>query len=109
MFMISALGSRRIPAGVRARCGRLPPVHAAEPLVCGVLAVIQALACIHPIDKIVFHGLLGLAAPMDETAREVLFCCIPLRVLFFLRNPGLVALYNARSATAGGRPSAASR
>ena len=37
---------------------------------------------------------------MDETAREVLFWSIPLQIFFFMRNPGLVALYNARASAA---------
>ena len=102
MFMIGALGGGLLTTGMvfgRDADG-FRQFTRLNLWVCGVLAVIQALACIHPIDKIVFHGLLGLAAPMDETAREVLFCCIPLQVLFFLRNPGLVALYNARESAA---------
>lgn len=64
------------------------------------LIVFQGLICIHPLDTIVFHRVLGLQEPMDETAREVLFFSIPLQVLFFIRNVPLVALYNARASAA---------
>ncbi len=102
MFMIGALGGGLLTTGMVFG-------HDAEGFrqfkrlnlwMCGILAVVQALACIHPFDKIMFHGILGLAAPMDETAREVLFWSIPLQIFFFLRNPGLVALYNARASAA---------
>ena len=62
-----------------------------------VLLFLQALVCLHPFDSIVFRMILGLKAPMDETAREVLFFSIPLQLFFFLRNAPLVALYNARA------------
>ena len=65
-----------------------------------VLVVLQGLACVHPFDTVMFHKLLGLQAPMDETAREVLFYSIPLQLFFFLRNAPLVALYNARASAA---------
>ena len=64
------------------------------------LAVLQGLMCIHPFDTVVFRMILGLQAPMDETAREVLFFSIPLQIFFFLRNTPLVALYNARASAA---------
>ena len=64
---------------------------------CVGLALVQTLICVHPFDRLVFSGMLGLAAPMDAIAREVLFLSIPLQVFFFLRHPGLVALYNARA------------
>lgn len=102
MFMIGALGGGLLTTGMVFG-------HDAEGFrqfkrlnlwLCVILAVMQALACIHPFDKIMFHGILGLVAPMDETAREVLFFSIPLQIFFFLRNPGLVALYNARASAA---------
>jgi hypothetical protein len=64
------------------------------------LIVVQGLVCIHPLDTVVFRMILGLQAPMDETAREVLFFSIPLQLFFFLRNAPLVALYNARASAA---------
>ena len=64
---------------------------------CAGLVLAQALICVHPFDRLVFSGMLGLEAPMDGIAREVLFFSIPLHVCFFLRNPSLVALYNARA------------
>ncbi|MEI7898991.1 MAG: hypothetical protein WCK89_01975 [bacterium] len=102
MFMIGALGGGLLTTGMVFGRDAEGFRHFKQLNLglCGALAVLQALVCIHPIDKVVFRGLLGLVAPMDQTAREVLFCCIPLQVLFFLRNPGLVALYNARASAA---------
>jgi hypothetical protein len=102
MFMIGAVGGGLLTTGMvfgRDADG-FRQFKRLNLWLCGVLAVIQALVCVHPFDKIVFQGLLGLVAPMDQTAREVLFYSIPLQVLFFLRNPGLVALYNARASAA---------
>ncbi len=99
MFMIGALGGGLLTTGMvfgRDADG-FRQFKRLNLWLCGTLAVLQALVCIHPFDRIVFHGLLGLVAPMDETAREVLFFSIPLQILFFLRNPGLVTLYNARA------------
>ncbi len=102
MFMIGALGGGLLTTGMV--FGRdaegLRQFKRLNGWLCCCLAVVQALACIHPFDKIMFHGVLGLAAPMDETAREVLFWSIPLQIFFFLRNVGLVALYNARGSAA---------
>jgi hypothetical protein len=61
--------------------------------------VIQLITCLHPFDALVFRTILGLAGPDGPTAREVLFFSIPCNVLF-IRNPPLVALYNARASAA---------
>lgn len=64
---------------------------------CMVLVSVQALACFSPFDKIIFEGMLGLAPALAATARQTLLLCIPLHTIFFLRNPGFVALYNDRA------------
>ena len=68
--------------------------------VTAVLMLIQAGACLPGVEHVIFAKILGLATPMDAVARQVLFCSIPLQLLFFLRNPPLVALYNARASAA---------
>ena len=102
MFMIGALGGGLLTTGMV--FGRdaegFRQFKRLNAWMCVALAILQALACLHPFDKFVFHSLLGLDAPMAETARQVLFFSIPLQVFFFLRNPGLVALYNARASAA---------
>jgi len=102
MFMIGALGGGLLTTGMV--FGRdaegFRQFKRLNLWMCGILAVVQALACVHPFDQIMFRGVLGLTAPMDETAREVLFFSIPLQIFFFMRNPGLVALYNARASAA---------
>lgn len=98
MFMLGAVGSGLLTTGMvfgrDAEGFRM--FSRLNRWVCAALVVMQALACVHPVDQFVFRGLLGLAAPMDTTAREVLFLSIPMQVLFFVRNTSLVALYNAR-------------
>ena len=102
MFMIGALGGGLLTTGMV--FGRdaegFRQFKRLNLWMCGILAVVQALACLHPFDQIIFHGVLRLVVPMDETAREVLFWSIPLQIFFFMRNPGLVALYNARASAA---------
>ena len=102
MFVIGALGGGLLTTGMV--FGRdaegFRQFKRLNLCVCLVLIVVQGLACIHPLDTVVFHRVLGLQAPMDETAREVLFFSIPLQLLFFIRNAPLVALYNARASAA---------
>jgi hypothetical protein len=102
MFMIGALGGGLLTTGMV--FGRdaegFRQFKRLNLWLCCCLIVMQTLACLHPFDQIVFRDMLGLAPPMDETAREVLILSIPLHIFFFLRNPGLVALYNARASAA---------
>lgn len=102
MFLIGALGGGLITTGMV--FGR--DAHGFRQFkrlnlwFCVCLIVVQVLACLHPFDRIVFRDMLGLTPPMDATAREVLLISIPLHIFFFLRNPGLVALYNDRASAA---------
>ena len=64
------------------------------------LMFIQAGACLPGVDHVIFRNILHLPEPMDAIARQVLFISIPLQLLFFLRHPPLVALYNARASAA---------
>ncbi len=99
MFLIGALGGGLLTTGMV--FGRdaegFAQFKRLNLWMCGALTLLQTLACLHPFDGLVFRDILGLSPEMHTTAREVLFYCIPLQVLFFLRNPGLVALYNARA------------
>ena len=69
-------------------------------MLCLALVAVQALVCFPPFDGIVFRQVLGLAAPLDAVARDVLMLSIPMQVLVFIRNVPLVALYNARASMA---------
>jgi hypothetical protein len=99
MFMIGALGGGLLTTGMV--FGRdaegFRQFKRLNLWLCSGLVAVQALACLHPFDRIIFRDMLGLEAPMDAVAREVLFFSIPLHIFFFLRNPALVALYNARA------------
>jgi len=64
------------------------------------LFLVQAAVCLHPLDHLVFRRVIGLDAPMDGVAREVLFLSLPMQALVFVRNVPLVALYNARASLA---------
>lgn len=102
MFVIGALGGGLLTTGMV--FGRdaegFRQFRRLNLIITTVLLLVQALACAHPFDTIIFRTVLGLQAPMDETAREVLFFSIPLQLFFFLRNAPLVALYNARASAA---------
>ena len=69
-------------------------------LFCLTLIIFQAVVCLHPFDHVVFRLILGLAAPLDKVARDVLLYSIPMQVFIYFRNAPLVALYNARASAA---------
>jgi hypothetical protein len=69
-------------------------------MVTAVLLLIQGGACLPGVDHVVFRSVLGRAPPLDGVARQVVLYSIPIQLLFFLRNPPLVALYNARASAA---------
>lgn len=102
MFVIGALGGGLLTTGMvfgRDAAG-FRQFKRLNLFFCVGLLLLQLITCIHPFDSLVFRTILGLNAPMDATAREVLFFSIPLQLLFFVRNPSLVALYNARASAA---------
>lgn len=102
MFVIIALGGGLLTTGMvfgRDREG-FCAFRRLNRYFCVVLALVQLLVCLKPLDGIVFRQVLGLAAPMDRVARDVLLFSIPMQVLVFLRNLSLVALYNNRASLA---------
>ena len=99
MFMIGALSGGLVTTGMvfGRDAGGFRQFKRLNLAMCSALATLQALVCLPPFDTFIFKGLLGLSSSMAATARETLFLCIPLQIIFFMRNPGFVALYNARA------------
>lgn len=50
-----------------------------------------------PVSHWMFHGLLGLPASIERPATLAFMAALPLTVLFFLRSPYQIALYNNRA------------
>ena len=69
-------------------------------MVTAALILLQGGACLPGVERVIFQNILGLAPPLDAVARQTLLYSIPLQLLFFLRTPPLVALYNARASAA---------
>ena len=59
-------------------------------------ALLQFIVCLPGPDRLVFGRILGLEGEMLRLARNSLFFCIPLQYIFFVRNPYLAILYNAK-------------
>ncbi len=59
-------------------------------------ALLQLLVCLPGIDRLVFGIILGLEGETLRIARNSLFFCIPMQYIFFVRNPYLSILYNAK-------------
>lgn len=102
MFVIIAFGGGLLTTGMvfgRDREGFLA-FRSLNRMLCVALVAVQVLVCFPPFDGVVFRQVLGLAAPLDTVAREVLMLSIPMQILVFIRNVPLVALYNARASMA---------
>ena len=59
-------------------------------------ALLQLIVCLPGPDRLVFGSILGLDGEMLRLARNSLLYCIPLQYIFFVRNPYLAILYNAK-------------
>lgn len=65
-----------------------------------VIAGSEFLVALPPLDRVVFERLLALDPAMQRIARDTLLFCIPVNMLFLLRNPYQAILYNARASAA---------
>ena len=65
-----------------------------------VIASSELLVALPPLDRIVFGRLLALDPEMRRIARDALLFCIPVNLLFLLRNPYQAILYNAHASAA---------
>jgi hypothetical protein len=98
LFMIGALGGGLITTGMifcKDQVG-LRQYKRLNLLMCVVLMAVLFLMGWPPCEGFVFHNMLGLTAPMDKIARDTMMWCIPMQIIFFLRNVPLVILYNAK-------------
>ena len=99
MFLIGALASGLILTGMvhaRTRAGYLCFQHLNLAMM-SVLLGVQLLVTLPPFYEIVFGGFLHLPHDLSEVARETLGWGVFMQAAFFLRNVGVVVLYNARA------------
>jgi hypothetical protein len=112
MFMIGALGGGLLTTGmVFGRDAEGSAVQAAEPVDVRGAGRAAGARLPAPLRQARVPQAAGPVAPMDETAREVLFLSIPLQIFFFLRNPAARGALQrpARARPPTGPRSAASR
>ena len=99
MFLIGALASGLILTGMvhaRTRAG-YRCFQRLNFAMMSVLLGVQLLVSLPPFYKLVFEGLLHLRPDLAEVARETLGWGVFMQAAFFLRNVGVVVLYNARA------------
>ncbi|MBD3239926.1 MAG: hypothetical protein GF331_05025 [Chitinivibrionales bacterium] len=98
MFFLGSIAAGAVTAGMaygRGREGfaRFRQVNGIMMLVVGCLHAFFALP---GPSHLVFGVIMGLKPAIEEPARLTFLACLPLQMLFFLRNPYHVALFNAR-------------
>lgn len=98
MFFLGSIAAGAVTAGMAYGKGaegfaRFRRVNAIMMLVVGCLHAFFALP---GPSHLVFGVIMGLKPAIEEPARLTFFACLPLHMLFFLRNPYHVALFNAR-------------
>lgn len=109
MFTINSWGSGLITTGM-IFCRDLPGLRQYRLLnltVTTVLLLVQFLFCFPPGNDLVFHGLLGLTAPLDRIARDTMLTSLTMQAGFFFRNEPLALLYNAKRSGAANLATAA--
>lgn len=96
MFMIGLLGGGLITTGM---------VHAHDwsgyrafrrlnSWMMAALLLLQCVPAVHPLDKLLFRGVLNLSPELAEIARWTLLGGVVMNAGFFLRNVPLVILFN---------------
>ncbi len=100
--LLAALGSGLITTGMvygRSRAGYRHYLRLSF-LFMAVIGGGQLLFALPPLDGVIFERLLALDPAMRRIARDTLLFCIPVNLLFLLRNPYQAILYNARASAA---------
>ncbi len=101
-FLLAALGSGLITTGMvygRTRLGYARFMRL-NLLVMVAIVSLQILCSLPPLDGVIFGRLLALEPGMRHIARDSLLFCIPVCILFLIRNPYQAVLYNARASAA---------
>lgn len=102
MFMIAALGGGLITTGMlfsRDQEG-FRQFKRLNLFLCLSLVSLQTIACLPPLDIIIFQKILGLEEPLASIARESTLYGAFMQIGFFLRNVPFVILYNAKRSAA---------
>ncbi len=98
LFLIGSLGWGLIPTGMMfctSRGGMRNYLRMNQGIAL-TSALLQLVVCLPGPDRFVFGHLMGLEGEMLRIARNSLLYCIPLQYNFFVRNPYLAILYNAK-------------
>jgi len=98
-FVLAACGSGLITTGMvygRTRLG-FARFQRLNLLFLAVIASLQLIISLPPLDTVVFARLLALEPGMRHVARDSLLFSIPVCILFLIRNPYMAILYNARA------------
>ena len=98
LFLLGAVGAGLITTGMvfcRSRAGLRNYLRMNLGLA-ATAALVQFAVCLPGIDGLVFGRCLGLDGDRLAIARSSLLWCIPLQTVFFLRNPYLAILFNAK-------------
>ena len=98
LFLIGSLGFGLITTGMMfgKSMGGLRNYLKMNQAIALTSALLQLIVCMPGPDRLVFGRILGLEGEMLRLARNSLFFCIPLQYIFFVRNPYLAILYNAK-------------
>ncbi|MFH0922367.1 MAG: hypothetical protein V1913_18635 [Fibrobacterota bacterium] len=105
MFILATLGAGLQTAGMvygKSREGfeSFKKVNRAVML---IVFCTQLIACIPPLAHLIFGRIIGLPPSIESPAYQAMLASLPLHIIFFMRNPYLVTLYNNReTAKAGG-------
>lgn len=97
MFALGTLGFGLITTGMvhgRTREGFARFQHMALRIGLVVIAI-QVLLCLPALSHLLFGRLIGLPPAIEAPAKQTLWASLPVQLLFFLRIPFQVAMYNA--------------
>jgi hypothetical protein len=99
MFLLGTLGFGLVTTGMvfAKNAGGFRVFERVCWLIAAVVLLAQALLCLPQPSHLLFAGLIGLTPSIELPARITLLASLPIQLLFFLRIPYQVAMYNGRA------------
>ncbi len=98
MFVLGAIGGGLITTGMvfgQTKTG-MKNYHKLVMRIAAVVCILQLLACLPPLHRIIFERILGLEGELASVARFTMLLSLPMQLGFFIRNKYLVPLYNEK-------------